>query len=187
MTPRTAPQTTGAATGSAGAAATESAGAVTGSVRAAAPQTAGAAAAGSAGDCLFCRIAKGEVPAHLVLADEVAVAFLDARPVFKGHVLVIPRDHAETLGDLPGEALGPYFARVQAVSLAVEKGLGAAGSFVAMNNRISQSVPHLHTHVVPRHKKDGLRGFFWPRVKYEDDTEAASYATRLREALEELP
>ncbi|MFC7386959.1 HIT family protein [Sphaerisporangium rhizosphaerae] len=173
MTPPAAPQTAGAAaTETAGAAATESAGA-------AAPQ--------AAGDCLFCRIAKGELPAHLVLADEVAVAFLDARPVFKGHVLVIPKEHVETLGDLPGEALGPYFARVQAVSLAVEKGLGAAGSFVAMNNRISQSVPHLHTHVVPRHKKDGLRGFFWPRVKYEDDAEAATYATRLREALEFTP
>ncbi|GGK66799.1 hydrolase [Sphaerisporangium melleum] len=136
--------------------------------------------------CPFCAIAAGRTPAHIVLADEVAVAFLDARPVFKGHVLVIPRGHVETLGDLPGETLGPYFARVQAVSLAVEQGLGAAGTFVAMNNRISQSVPHLHTHVVPRHKKDGLRGFFWPRVKYEDQPEAATYATRLREALEAI-
>ncbi|MEU8267852.1 HIT family protein [Sphaerisporangium sp. NPDC049002] len=137
--------------------------------------------------CPFCAIASGAVPAHVVLADDVAVAFLDARPVFKGHVLVIPREHAETLTDLPAEALGPYFARVQAVARAVEEGLGAVGSFVAMNNRVSQSVPHLHTHVVPRHKKDGLRGFFWPRVKYEDGTEAATYATRLRDALEPTP
>ncbi|MET8157122.1 HIT family protein [Sphaerisporangium sp. NPDC005289] len=188
MTPPAAPQSAGAAaTETAGAAPQTAGAAATGTAGPAAPQAAGAAVTGSARDCLFCRIAKGELPAHLVLADEVAVAFLDVRPVFKGHVLVIPRDHAETLGDLPGEALGPYFARVQAVSLAVEKGLGAAGSFVAMNNRISQSVPHLHTHVVPRHKKDGLRGFFWPRVKYEDDAEAATYATHLREALEATP
>ena len=137
-----------------------------------------------AGACLFCGIASGEVPAHVVFSDEVATGFLDARPVFKGHVLVVPGGHVETLGDLPQEALGPYFARVQAVARAVEEGLGAAGSFVAMNNRISQSVPHLHAHVVPRNRKDGLRGFFWPRVKYDDDAEAASYATRLRHALE---
>ncbi|MFC4585464.1 HIT family protein [Sphaerisporangium corydalis] len=139
------------------------------------------------GDCLFCRIAAGELPAHIVLADDVAVAFLDARPVFKGHVLVIPREHAETLADLPADALGPYFARVQAVSRAMEDGLGAAGSFVAMNNRISQSVPHLHTHVVPRNRKDGLRGFFWPRLKYDNDPEATSYADKIRKTLKATP
>ncbi len=135
--------------------------------------------------CPFCGISSGAVPAHVVLADEVAVAFLDARPVFKGHVLVIPREHVETLTDLPAEAVGPYFARVQAVARAVEEGLGAAGSFVAMNNRVSQSVPHLHAHVVPRNRKDGLRGFFWPRVKYEDEAEAESYAVKIRKALGE--
>ncbi|WP_214412779.1 HIT family protein [Sphaerisporangium fuscum] len=133
--------------------------------------------------CPFCAIVAGEVPAHVVLSDEVAVAFLDARPVFKGHVLVVPSRHAETLTDLPGEEVGPFFQRVQAISRAVEQGLGAAGTFVAMNNRVSQSVPHLHAHVVPRNRKDGLRGFFWPRVKYDGDAEAASYAAKIRQAL----
>ncbi|GII78610.1 HIT family protein [Sphaerisporangium rufum] len=142
------------------------------------------AAAGEA--CLFCRIVAGEVPAQVVLADDTAVAFLDVRPVFKGHVLVVPREHHETLADLPAEALGPFFARVQAISRAVERGLGAAGTFVAMNNKISQSVPHLHAHVVPRNRKDGLRGFFWPRVKYDGDADAAAHAARIRAALAEL-
>jgi histidine triad (HIT) family protein len=126
---------------------------------------------------LFCEIASGERPAFVVHADEVAVAFLDARPVFKGHVLVVPRAHVETLADL--DEVGPFFERVQAAARAVETGLGADGTFVAMNNRISQSVPHLHVHVVPRHRKDGLRGFFWPRVKYASDEEAQEYATRI--------
>ncbi|MER5643301.1 HIT family protein [Streptosporangium sp. NPDC002524] len=134
-------------------------------------------------DCLFCAIVAGERPAHVVLSDEVAVAFLDTRPVFKGHVLVVPPSHVETLADLPVPMIGPFFERVRALSVAVERGLEAAGTFVAMNNRISQSVPHLHTHVVPRNRKDGLRGFFWPRTKYEDPTEAESYARRVREAL----
>ncbi|MFB9678722.1 HIT family protein [Streptosporangium vulgare] len=134
-------------------------------------------------DCLFCAIAAGERPAHVVLADDVAVAFLDTRPVFKGHVLVVPPVHVETLADLPTPMIGPFFERVRALSVAVERGLEAAGTFVAMNNRISQSVPHLHTHVVPRNRKDGLRGFFWPRTKYEDPAEAESYARRVREAL----
>jgi histidine triad (HIT) family protein len=144
-------------------------------------------AAASADACLFCGIASGAVPAHVVLANDVAVAFLDARPVFKGHVLVIPRGHVETLADLPGEEVGPYFERVQAIARAVEEGLGAAGTFVAMNNRISQSVPHLHAHVVPRNRKDGLRGFFWPRVKYAGDAEAESYAIKIRKALDGGP
>jgi histidine triad (HIT) family protein len=125
-------------------------------------------------ECLFCSIAAGKQPAFVVRSDDVVVAFLDTRPVFKGHVLVIPRPHIETLGDLP--EVGPFFERVQAASRAVEEGLQADGYFVAMNNRISQSVPHLHAHVVPRHKKDGLKGFFWPRTKYADDAEAQSYA-----------
>ncbi|MFI0418539.1 HIT family protein [Spongiactinospora sp. 9N601] len=134
-------------------------------------------------ECLFCAIAAGAQPAQIVLDDEVAVAFLDARPVFKGHVLVVPREHAETLTDLPVPAVGPFFQRVQSMAAAVEEGLSAAGTFVAMNNRISQSVAHLHVHIVPRNRKDGLRGFFWPRVKYADEAEAASYADKIRSAL----
>lgn len=135
--------------------------------------------------CAFCSIIAGDTPAHVVLADDVAVAFLDARPVFKGHVLVVPRQHHETLADLPVELVGEVFSRVQRVAKAVESGLGSAGTFVALNNRISQSVPHLHVHVVPRNRKDGLRGFFWPRTKYAGESEAATYAERLRAALTE--
>ena len=131
-------------------------------------------------DCLFCAIASGERPAEIVLADEVVVAFLDSRPVFKGHVLVIPRDHYETLSDLPAELVGPLFTRVQRVSAALP---AAQGTIVAMNNVVSQSVPHLHVHVVPRTRGDGLRGFFWPRQRYADDAEAAAYAQRIRDAL----
>jgi histidine triad (HIT) family protein len=138
-------------------------------------------------DCLFCGIIDGSVPAHIVLADEVAVAFLDIRPVFKGHVLIAHRQHYVTLPDLPPEAVGPLFTRVQRLSAAVRPALGAQGSFVAVNNVVSQSVAHLHVHVVPRTKGDGLRGFFWPRVKYDSDEEAASYATRLRDALDATP
>jgi histidine triad (HIT) family protein len=133
--------------------------------------------------CAFCRITAGEVPAHTVLADPEAVAFLDARPVFKGHVLVVPREHYVTLGDLPAARVGPLFERVRLISAALPEALGAQGSFVGLNNIVSQSVPHLHVHVVPRTKGDGLRGFFWPRHKYADDAEAADYARRIREAL----
>jgi len=132
--------------------------------------------------CPFCAIVAGAEPAHVVLDDDVAIAFLDQRPVFPGHVLVIPRDHFETLLDLPVDLLGPLFERVQRVAAAVEQGLGADGSFVATNNRVSQSVAHLHVHVVPRHRGDGLRGFFWPRRKYQPG-EAEDIAARLREAL----
>src|SRR5262245_24452254 len=129
----------------------------------------------------------GEVPAHVVLdtrdSDAGVFAFLDHRPVFKGHTLVIPPVHHETLADLPADDLRGYFADVQRVAAAMETVLEAAGSFVAINNRVSQSVPHLHTHVVPRNRKDGLRGFFWPRTKYASDDEAADYAARLRAGL----
>ena len=134
-------------------------------------------------DCLFCDIVAGTVPAQIVLDDQVAVAFLDARPVFKGHTLIAPRDHYVTLPDLPAGLVGPLFARVQRLSAAMLPAFGAQGSFVALNNTVSQSVPHLHVHVVPRTRGDGLRGFFWPRVKYASDEEAASYAQRLRDAL----
>ena len=130
---------------------------------------------------LFCEIIAGERPATLVHEDEVAVSFLDTRPVFKGHVLVVPRTHVETLADLAD--VGPFFIRVQAMARAVEEGLEADGTFVAMNNRISQSVPHLHVHVVPRRPKDGLRGFFWPRTKYASEEEARDYAARVAGAL----
>ncbi|MEV4005913.1 HIT family protein [Actinomadura sp. NPDC049753] len=133
--------------------------------------------------CLFCEIIKGERPAHVVLDAPDAMAFLDTRPLFKGHTLLVPRTHYETLTDLPEDLLGPFFAQAQRLAKAMESVLEAAGSFVAMNNRISQSVPHLHVHVVPRNPKDGLRGFFWPRQKYASDTEAADYATRLAKAL----
>jgi histidine triad (HIT) family protein len=138
-------------------------------------------------ECVFDAIASGERPAEIVLADEVAVAFLDARPVFKGHVLVIPRVHYETLADLPAGLVGPLFTRVQRVSAALPAALGAQGTFVAMNNVVSQSVPHVHAHVVPRTRGDGLRGFFWPRQKYADDAEAAAYAQLIRDALAAPP
>jgi histidine triad (HIT) family protein len=134
-------------------------------------------------ECQFCRIAAGEVPAHIVLADGEVVAFLDARPVFKGHVLVAPREHYVTLADLPPARVGPLFERVRLVSIALPSALGAQGSFVAVNNVVSQSVPHLHVHVVPRTKGDGLRGFFWPRHTYAGDAEARGYADRIRAAL----
>ncbi|MGI5203330.1 HIT family protein [Spirillospora sp. CA-108201] len=133
--------------------------------------------------CLFCEIIKGERPAHIVLDAPEAMAFLDTRPLFKGHTLLVPRTHYETLTDLPEDLLGPFFAQAQRLAKAMESVLEAAGSFVAMNNRISQSVPHLHVHVVPRNPKDGLRGFFWPRQKYTSDTEAADYAARLSSSL----
>jgi histidine triad (HIT) family protein len=134
-------------------------------------------------ECAFCGIISDPAAPTVVLADEVAVAFLDIRPVFKGHVLVAPRAHAVTLADLPAADVGPLFQRVQRVSAALPAVLGCQGTFVAANNVVSQSVPHLHVHVVPRTKGDGLRGFFWPRQKYESDAEAADYATRIRAGL----
>ncbi len=134
-------------------------------------------------DCAFCSIIDGSVPAEVVLDHPAATAFLDARPVFKGHVLVVPRQHVETLVDLPAASVEPFFTQVQRVAAAVEDGLDATGTFVAMNNRVSQSVPHLHVHVVPRRRKDGLRGFFWPRTTYDDAAEAAEFGDRLRSAL----
>jgi histidine triad (HIT) family protein len=133
-------------------------------------------------DCVFCGIAAGTVPAFVVTSVDEGVAFLDTRPVFPGHVLVIPPTHIETLASLPATSLAGYFGLVQRVAAAVEKGLEADGTFVALNNKISQSVPHLHTHVVPRRRKDGLRGFFWPRTKYGSDQEAADYAARIAAA-----
>nr|WP_244501092.1 HIT family protein [Streptomyces sp. TP-A0874] len=134
--------------------------------------------------CLFCDIISGAEPSRRVFEDETAVAFLDTRPLFPGHALVVVRDHVETLTDLPAEQVGPFFAGVRRVTGAVERGTGAVGSFVALNNRVSQSVPHLHVHVVPRNRKDGLRGFFWPRSRYEDEAHADAVADRIRAALD---
>ena len=135
--------------------------------------------------CAFCAIATGEAPAHLVVDEVEVLGFLDVKPLFPGHVLVVPRAHVETLDELPADQLGPFFGHVQAVSRAVRAALGAQGTFVAMNNRVSQSVPHLHVHVVPRTKGDGLRGFFWPRTRYADEAEAADVAARIRAALDD--
>ena len=122
-------------------------------------------------NCLFCRIVSGELAAVVVFEDENTVAFLDHRPLFSGHTLLVPRKHFETLGDLPATQVGPLFTNAQLLSRAIELAMEAEGSFVAMNNRVSQSVPHLHVHIVPRRRKDGLKGFFWPRTKYSSEEE----------------
>lgn len=134
-------------------------------------------------DCTFCRIRDGVLPAHLVLDEPQVLAFLDTRPLFPGHVLLVPRPHHETLVDLPPPLVAPLFAAAQRLAGAVPEAMGATGSFVAMNNRVSQSVPHLHVHVVPRRPKDGLRGFFWPRQRYADDAAAADAAGAIRRSL----
>jgi histidine triad (HIT) family protein len=132
---------------------------------------------------MFCRIRDGEVPAQVVLDEPGVLAFLDHRPVFPGHVLLIPRTHYETLADLPDVEIGPFFKAGQRLAVAVERAMEAQGTFVAINNKVSQSVPHLHLHVVPRRRKDGLRGFFWPRHHYPDDAAAAAAAAAIRDAL----
>jgi histidine triad (HIT) family protein len=137
-------------------------------------------------DCLFCRIARGEAPGAPVFEDRETFAFLDARPLFPGHTLLVPRAHFETLADLPPALVGPLFERARLLSRAVERAFAAEGSFVAVNNRVSQSVPHLHVHVVPRRKKDGLRGFFWPRTTYESDEARRAAQEALRAAIAEI-
>jgi histidine triad (HIT) family protein len=132
--------------------------------------------------CVFCAIVAGTEPAHVVLDDEHAVGFLDRRPVFKGHTLVVPRVHVVTLPEMPAHLLAPLFGAVQRCAQAMVDALGAQGSWIAQNNVVSQAVPHVHVHVVPRTRGDGLRGFFWPRHKYESDAEMADYADRLRRA-----
>ena len=136
-----------------------------------------------ADECLFCRIVSGEVAAVIVYEDEDSIAFLDHRPLFPGHTLLVPRQHVETLGDLPVKLVAPYFETAQLLSLAVESAMEAEGTFVAMNNRVSQSVPHLHVHVVPRRRKDGLKGFFWPRTKYKSDEEMQDVKRKITAAL----
>ena len=130
--------------------------------------------------CVFCSIIAGDVPAHWVLDTETVVAFLDHRPLFEGHTLVMPRAHVATLRDLDHPLRDDLFAQTQGVAAAVQDATGAQGSFVAMNNVVSQSVPHLHVHTVPRNRKDGLRGFFWPRTRYADEAEAEAVAASIR-------
>lgn len=137
-------------------------------------------------ECVFCRIIAGRSSAHIVHRDEHTLSILDTKPLFHGHTLVMPLDHHVTLGELPDDLLHPLFATAQRLSRVMEGCLDAAGSFVAMNNRISQSVPHLHVHVVPRNPKDGLRGFFWPRTKYESESQVAEVAQRLAEAMAQV-
>jgi histidine triad (HIT) family protein len=139
-------------------------------------------------DCLFDRIVAGDAPSHRVLDEPDIVAFLDIRPVFKGHTLVLPRIHHAALADLPDRLLGPLMDAGRRVAAAQRRALGCAGTWLALNDVVSQSVPHVHLHVVPRRPKDGLRGFFWPRTRYDDDDEdeAAAVASSLRRALAEV-
>src|SRR6185369_16557132 len=136
--------------------------------------------------CLFCKIVSREVTARIVFEDEHSLAFLDHRPVFPGHCLIIPKEHCETLTDLPAGQIEPYFKNVQLLARAVEAAMEAHGTFVAMNNRVSQSVPHLHVHVVPRRRKDGLRGFFWPRYPYKSDEDADLIQSTISQACSEI-
>jgi len=139
--------------------------------------------AGRDPDCAFCSIAAGEVDAEIVLADDATIAFLDTRPLFPGHLLLIPCDHHETIEDLPPALVEPLFQTARTLAGAVRRAMGAEGTFVALNNTVSQSVPHLHVHVVPRVRKDGLRGFFWPRNPYEDESAMGAAGARIRAEL----
>ncbi|MDQ5815127.1 MAG: HIT family protein [Actinomycetota bacterium] len=133
--------------------------------------------------CLFCEVVERKVRAEVVYEDETSMAFLDHRPLFMGHTLLVPKEHHETLADLPPALVKPFFATAQLLARCVQTAFEAQGTFVAMNNIVSQSVPHLHLHVVPRRRKDGLRGFFWPRTKYASPEEMAETGERLRTAL----
>ena len=124
-----------------------------------------------------------ETIASIVFEDEISIAFLDHRPLFPGHCLLVPKAHFETLSDLPTKLIAPFFINVQLLARAVELAMGAEGSFVAMNNRVSQSVPHLHVHIVPRRKKDGLKGFFWPRNKYETPAHVVEVQKSIKTAI----
>ena len=136
--------------------------------------------------CIFCDIVSRSSPAHVVYEDDISIAFLDIRPLFPGHVLLIPRQHVPTLPDMPSNLVSAFFLNVQLLSKAVPLAMDSEGSFVAMNNKVSQSVPHLHVHIVPRKRKDGLRGFFWPRSDYDNDEHAEATRHRLIEILEHL-
>ena len=133
--------------------------------------------------CKFCQIGGHVLPSYVVFEDSISLAFLDNRPLFPGHVLLIPKQHFETLADLPADLSGVFFRNVQLLAQAVELGMQAEGTFVAINNRVSQSVPHLHVHIVPRKKKDGLRGFFWPRNTYKDEEQMKEAQAAIRSAI----
>jgi histidine triad (HIT) family protein len=137
-------------------------------------------------DCPFCQIVRSQFQSYNVFEDDLSLAFLDRRPVFPGHCLLIPKSHYETLIDLPASLVAPLFQNAQLLAQAMERGLQAEGTFVAINNRISQSVPHLHIHIVPRHKKDGLKGFFWPRQRYPDESTILSIQNTLRTTIAQL-
>jgi len=130
--------------------------------------------------CNFCAIAAAEERAHVVFEDETSIAFLDHRPLFPGHSLLVPREHHETIWDLPDELVGPLFANAKSLSAAIRTAMESQGAFIALNNIVSQSVPHLHVHLVPRNRKDGLRGFFWPRRKYDSEEHMAETAAKIR-------
>lgn len=136
--------------------------------------------------CVFCKIVSGDVEALTVFEDDISLAFLDHRPLFPGHSLLIPRSHYETLSDLPEDLVQTFFHNAQVLTKAVEIAQGAEGSFVALNNRVSQSVPHLHVHIVPRRRKDGLKGFFWPRNKYQDDEHMKKTQLAIKKAISDL-
>jgi histidine triad (HIT) family protein len=135
---------------------------------------------------VFCRIISGDLAGSVVFEDDISLAILDHRPLFPGHTLLLPRIHYETLADLPEAVIGQFFANAQLLAKAVELALTAEGSFVALNNRVSQSVPHLHVHIVPRRRKDGLKGFFWPRYKYQDDEHLKKTQAAIRKSISEL-
>ena len=137
-------------------------------------------------DCPFCKIVRSETQSYNVFEDDVTLAFLDRRPLFPGHCLLIPKSHYETLIDLPASLVAPLFQNTQLLARALEQALQAEGTFVAINNRISQSVPHLHIHIVPRHQKDGLKGFFWPRQRYPNEATILSIQTTLRSTIAQL-
>lgn len=136
--------------------------------------------------CAFCRIICGEVKSHIVFEDAVSLVFLDHRPLFPGHSLLVPKNHYETLKDLPAELIEPLFTNAQLMACAIEQAMAAEGTFIAINNRISQSVPHLHIHVVPRRKKDGLKGFFWPRNPYKDEAELLKTQKAIQKAVTQI-
>jgi histidine triad (HIT) family protein len=137
-------------------------------------------------DCRFCSVVSGELDVNVVFEDEISLAFLDHRPLFWGHSLLIPREHHETIWDLPDALVGPVFSNVRLLSEAVRDAMNAQGAFIALNNVVSQSVPHFHVHVAPRNRKDGLRGFFWPRHKYESEEHARATAEAIRAAVRHL-
>jgi histidine triad (HIT) family protein len=133
--------------------------------------------------CAFCRIISGEIESQIVFEDSMSLAFLDHRPLFPGHSLLVPKNHYETLNDLPAELIEPLFANVRLMARAVEQAMGAEGTFIAINNRVSQGAPHLHIHIVPRRKKDGLKGFFWPRNPYKDEAELLKTRKAIQKAV----